>query len=502
MEKNNILDYEQVQEKLKILLDESNGTIQKQNDLATTKFGLPIEHYTIGHGKKEFVITGSMHGSEIITTDFVLKLMEEMTKSDGRFKNINLEDEYTFHFIPMLCPEGYLITTSAVRTRIPREMSQDEAEKICKEYWSSVRNDDINLKGDHVSPRKAQEMFKDSNWSCIPEKYQALRENVKKIYEQYPDLPRGSMINWSANGSGIDINANSKNNQSIPQILEGEKVFPGNGRQGSLDYSHPGPVNCPMDKTIGYEEQIETKAIRNLLSKLNEKGTLAGYENYHGTGGMIYQRPCRDDERFSIGDNLYWERLVNNIFAAYSYQNQTVRQYDKEGNPQKYMMLTGDAKVSTVNDELRMLYNEDLLIELSGMGGNPIAPYGDINGNYSRVINSNLDSFAEYIQNYDIINKISKKALNAFTHIFSDFKKEKGIKERDLIIRDEIEKGKETPIDEKKGIYRIAELMVKETHDYIKEGKIDELNELLEHGFFSDKKEENPAIQAMQDEER
>ena len=76
------------------------------------------------------------------------------------------------------------------------------------------------------------------------------------------------------------------------------------------------------------------------------------------------------------------------------------------------------------------------------------------------------------------------------------------LEERDIIIRDDTEKGKETPIDEKKGIYRIAELMVKETHQYIKEGKIDELNELLEHGFFSDKKEENPAIKAVEEEER
>ena len=144
MEKNNILDYEQVLEKLEKLLKESNGKIQKQENLATTKFGLPIEYYTIGHGKKDFVITGAMHGSEIITTDFVLKLMEEMTKQNGRFKNINLEDEYTFHFIPMLCPEGYLITTSAVRTRIPRDMSQDDAEKICKEYYEAVRTDDDN----------------------------------------------------------------------------------------------------------------------------------------------------------------------------------------------------------------------------------------------------------------------------------------------------------------------------------------------------------------------
>ena len=69
-----ILDYEQVLEKLDFI---SNvGPIKVEQDLATTKFNLPIKYYTAGNGSLDIVISGATHGQEIITTDFVLKLME------------------------------------------------------------------------------------------------------------------------------------------------------------------------------------------------------------------------------------------------------------------------------------------------------------------------------------------------------------------------------------------------------------------------------------------
>ena len=42
--------------------------------------------------------------------------------------------EFRLHLIPMLNPEGYLISSYAIRKLIPREMSQEEAEKIAKKY--------------------------------------------------------------------------------------------------------------------------------------------------------------------------------------------------------------------------------------------------------------------------------------------------------------------------------------------------------------------------------
>ena len=32
------------------------------------------------------------------------------------------------------------------------------------------------------------------------------------------------------------------------------------------------------------------------------------------------------------------------------------------------------------------------------MGGNPIAPYGDIDGNYANIMNSNLAAYSDFLR--------------------------------------------------------------------------------------------------------
>lgn len=473
--KNRILDYQQVEERLKEICNNSNGTIKKQNSLAITKYGFPIHYYTIGAGSKEIVITGATHGTEIVSTDFVLQLMEEMSKDEGAFKNVNL-NEFTFHIIPVLNPEGYVVATSAVRTLIPREMSSDDAEKICKNYYIAYRKDDQEaiarkkegLEPDRKSIKHHQIMFEHVDWSCIPEQYEGLRNSIKNIYEKYQDLPKGSMICWSANGDGIDIQANCVYNKAIEKIYNDEHIYKDNFRYSNIDISHPGPINCPMDREKGFYEIVETKAIRKLLERLHEKGTLVGYENFHSTGGLLHQRPCKNGNGFEISEDQYWERIVKNIFAAMSYNNNTYKNAtDKENS--RYKILKGSTLPSSTNDIFRMKYPADLLIELSGMGGNPIAPYGDIEGNYTNIMKSNIDAYREFLENYSVIEKLSEGAYNAFRYI---------MKEHNIESDDEL---KEQHIQ---AVYEIAEIMMKEALKYIKEGKTDELLELLNHGYF------------------
>lgn len=499
MEKNKILDYEQVEEKLKTILSNFNGIIVQQEDLAITKYGFPIHHYTIGNGKKEIVITGATHGTEIVSTDFVLRLMEEMTKEDGAFEGIDLND-YTFHIIPMLNPEGYIVATSAVRTLIPRNMSSKEAEKICKDYYMAYRTDDQEalkrknegLEPDRTTIKHHQAMFQEADWTCIPEQYEGLRQSIKRIYEQYPDLPRGSMIAWSSNGDGIDIQANCAYNSIIGKIMNDEHIYKDGLRYSNIDTSHPGPINCPMDKQIGFVETIETKAISDLLQSLHEKGTLVGYENFHATGGLIYQRPCKNGNGFEISQDLYWERIVGNIFKAMSYREGTYKNVnDQEGS--RYKVLTGQALPSSTNDIFRMKYPADLLIELSGMGGNPIGPYGDIEGNYSNIMNSNIVAYSNFLKYYSTIEKLSEGAYNAFRYLMYQHN----------IELDEAKK--EEYITGKDGVYAIAEIMMQEAIKYIKAGQIEELEELLTKGYFAKDypyDESGKRINAPEDEER
>ena len=53
--KNNILDYEQVNEILDNLVEDK--TFIELNDLGNTEYGLPIRHFTIGNGNNDIVIT-------------------------------------------------------------------------------------------------------------------------------------------------------------------------------------------------------------------------------------------------------------------------------------------------------------------------------------------------------------------------------------------------------------------------------------------------------------
>lgn len=150
--KNNILDYEQVEEKLREITED--GIIEKTKDLGKTEHGLKIEHYVIGEGNSDIVITGATHGSEIITTDFIIKLMKQISDKTSNWEKI-IKD-FKIHFIPILNPEGYLIATSAIRKLIPRDMPQDEAEKICKQYYTVYKEDDTEdvLKQQNIGKRK------------------------------------------------------------------------------------------------------------------------------------------------------------------------------------------------------------------------------------------------------------------------------------------------------------------------------------------------------------
>lgn len=388
---NNILDYEQAEKKLQEIVE--RGIITQTEDLGNTKYGLPIEHYVVGTGTKDIVITGATHGAEIVTTDFVIKLMEDIDPSKKIWDSIL--GKFRIHFIPILNPEGYLISTSAVRKIIPREMSQEEAEKICKQYYLAYRKDNTNPE----EIKRYQEMFKDVDYTCISEKYSSLRDAIKNLFEKYPDLPKSCLQIWSANGSGIDIQANSEFNPTVSEIVNGpeekhmiSKIF------SNINIAHPGPINCPCDREEGFAVQKETEAITSLLEELNKEGRLFLYLNYHSTGGMIFQRPAEPPEGLDIEKEQIELNEMINLFLSIAYSSRTYKNtgINTEGvdnrKTTRYAIMKEKANATSTNDIFRLEYPQDLLVELSGMGGNPIAPYGDINGNYTNLMNSNLDA--------------------------------------------------------------------------------------------------------------
>ncbi len=276
MGNNKIIDYKQAQGKLDLL--KKSQLIEEQEPLAITQYGLPIRYFIAGNGKESILITGATHGGEILSADFAMKIMENIDKNPNDWKQIL--DNYKVHFVPILNPEGYLISTSAIRKLIPEDMPEEEAEKICKKYYLEYRKDSTDPLPIEVLKRH-QEMFDGVDYTCIPDEYEELRDSVKRIFEKYPDLPKACLHTWIANGNGIDIQANSQFNPKIAKINQGERFFMNVARYNNIDFSHPGPMNCPFDKEKGFELEIETQAISDLLESLYTKGQLFSYLNLH-----------------------------------------------------------------------------------------------------------------------------------------------------------------------------------------------------------------------------
>lgn len=434
-----ILDYEQVLEKLDFI---SNvGPIKVEQDLATTKFNLPIKYYTAGNGSLDIVISGATHGQEIITTDFVLKLMEDIVNNESKW-NLIL-NEFKLHFIPMLNPEGYLITSSAVRTKIPRDIPIDLEEKLCEEYYLACKKD--SLEEDNNDPKNHSLFFDKVDYTCIDEKYNSLRENVKSILDKYPDLPKNCLYMWSANGSGIDLQANSEFNPVISRIMENEEVFMSTKRFDNIMMSHPGPINCPLDKEVGFKTEIETKTISSLLESLHKKGSLYAYLNYHSTGSIIFNRPAEVPKELDVSEEEQLKKeLVNYMFAkVYSdktYKNNGINKYGIDlRETSKYKIITNKSKATSSNDIFRLLYNQNILVELSALGGNPIAPFCNIDNLYNNIIDSNLDAVNHTLKVSSLAKKISEEFYEKVKDL-PDYDYEEVVRLEDIIYEEFNEK--------------------------------------------------------------
>lgn len=343
--------------------------------------------------------------------------MEDIKNNKAKWKNVL--QQFKIHFIPILNPEGYLISTSAIRKLIPRDMTTEEAEAICRKYYNVYKQDDS------VDSKEKQhlQMFKDVDTKCIPEQYMEIRMAVEEILEKFPDLPRECLHIWSSNARGIDIQANCEYNPKIAKIMNNEDIYMNAKRHNIFNISHPGPINCPFNVEDGFKIEVETKAIASLLDRLNEKGTLFAYLNFHSTGGLIFQRPSIPPEQFDISnDELLKRKVVNFLFAtAYSDKTYKDRRINEKGEDKKkiskYKIITAEDNATSSNDIFRLKYPKDLLIELSGMGGNPIGPYGDINGNYTNAMNSNLDAVKYILKIATVLQAIAEESYKVINQI-------------------------------------------------------------------------------------
>lgn len=290
--------------------------------------------------------------------------------------------KYTFHFIPILNPEGYIISSSNVIKNI-NGLNNKKLEDLATEYLLAYNQDDyISLQGKCIEKRYKKVL--DSSLMNIEDRF--LRKSVKNILKKC-NLKEDILPIWSANGKGIDINSNSiLKFKEIKALRKSQKYA--SLRYNDILVTRPSPMSYPgknifekrVPENLGLYKYI--KEIYNL--KDNSDENLLAIFSYHSTGGEIYGF-C--DEEFADNSNILIQNIGMNEYAkhtGYSLINETL----KYGVMDYYRVAL--SKVCT------------LTIELSKKNANPIGFLSNIPSFLEEI----LDNKKAVFSTIDRLNEI------------------------------------------------------------------------------------------------
>ena len=354
-----ILTYEKACKYLINLTDKNyhNNRRFLVNTLGTTNFSFPINSYEIGSGKNHVVIVGTTHGCELLTTYFVIETMIELLMNEEVFEYFT--KEYTLHFIPILNPEGFIISSSNVYKNIYR-LNWSKLQNLSTIYLNKYNIDDENAKNGIIKEKCYKKVLKSSLENII---YQDLRYSVKQILKDC-NLTECVLPIWSANGVGIDPNANSIHKfNEISELRRKQKYH--KLRYNDIPTYKPSPIGFPgfdpltlkCPETYYFNEFIQKLYSKNIKSK---KERLIAIFSYHTTGGEIYSFP---DKEITLQNNL-------NI------HNEAIHEYEKYTN---YVPKDESIKYGFMDYYRSTLENVvSMTIELSRKNANPIGPFSNL----------------------------------------------------------------------------------------------------------------------------
>lgn len=399
MVKFQYMNYQDVNDRIeKIMYDqESINEIKKEHPLGYTEYGLPINHYTMGNGPKHIVISGAYHSAEIITTIFVVRLMEAMAK-DTDFK----KEEYTLDFIPMVNPEGYLITTAMQDLYLGHDTTEEEKIARAKTYWASYRTDTTIpakiKKGELpeealLEKKRYQALFDNVNLEEYLKDYPAIKKSVLNIVQKN-NYPVGVLAAWSANASGIDLSQNVPYNPAIKTLLEAAGPVYNHLAYANTRKDIPGPINTPCRNLKHFTFESENLAMLNFMEELSAKKEeeIIAYFNYHSVMGKMYQRPVKEDWLLKLYNIDYEKKVIENYVSSRIFRSANA-----------YDIIESEDPYSYINEFLRLRYGIDIQVELSRMGSNPIGPLADPEVFENVTVKPNIKSFKYFVQNYDFI---------------------------------------------------------------------------------------------------
>lgn len=366
--RNYIMSYDKIMNMLYTLLCTNKRKLEKRC-IGKTTFNYSIDCYKIGKGNNHVLLYGTTHGCELVSTYFILEMLISLLKLEQESKIIK---DYTFHLIPILNPEGYIISSSNVLANISTNSLNniEEIERISSKYLEVYnRDDEIVLSGKKV-PKNFYVILKSSIFYIKDTK---LTRSVFNILKNC-NLNESVLPVWSANGVGVDPNSNSINCfKEIVELRRKQKFAA--LRYNDIPVTKPSPMSYPGVGTFCNcpENYVLYNYIKGLYSmnynKLNEDKLVAIF-SYHSTGGEIYGFPtekCMDSKK----EELYKCGM------------------DKYKEATGYKIIFPETKYGVMDFYRDSLDNVlALTIELSKLNANPIGPFSDIEELNKEIINN------------------------------------------------------------------------------------------------------------------
>ena len=373
-----ILSYNNIQNLLTYLEKNYNNKFFYDTNICKTNFNYKVKAYKIGNGKKHIILFGCTHVCEIITVYFILEFILTLLQNDTLYDEYC--SKYTFHFIPILNPEGYIISSCNVLANLST-LNNEEIEKFATNYLQCYEQDDyLALQGKCIDKKYKKAILSSiSNISDLN-----LQKSVKKILKDCK-LTENVLPVWSSNGVGVDINSNSIHKfNEIKKLRLTQKC--GKLRYNDIPVTVPSPMsypgNCTFDKRVpenlGLYKYI--KSIYSLKDYSDER--LISIFSYHSTGGEIYGFP---DLQYANKKQIDIQSIGMTEYSNYT-------NYSPINEKLKYGVM----------DFYRVALDNvcSLTIELSKVNANPIGFLSNINSFLKEIIDNKKAVLAT-------INKIS-----------------------------------------------------------------------------------------------
>lgn len=444
-----ILDYDKLHSRLSEI--ESYGKFTKHENLGSSACGFPIEHYSVGNGPMHVVYMGACHGNEIITVDYITQLMINIGKGNIEFDS----DTFTIDFIPVLNPEGYYVTTYALKQAM-EGMNDEEIEAFCQGYFKAYSRDDKNAIGINkllgaVSGKYGIAIDSASFWreysrseidigvlenyvrnefAVIDEDLRSFIENQWNTSDHLKDISH--IARTKAHNDYLKVNTDCIPLKDEAHKLLSEKVkalYAGSdaplGTLGNF-FANADGVNL-NDNNEYYYKIVKDRAEKGIITYGNLRDNNLVKSKPGPIGGPVtdLQKPFEYTSEnkallayldknpnylfmncHGTGGIIFtypfedehkvirdFSFYINNRIASdYSYATgKAYKEYN--GENVSYSLVGYPESITGLGDVMRKSYKASLLLELSKMGGNPIGPYGDRKGNYEITIIANFEGF-------------------------------------------------------------------------------------------------------------